>query len=131
MSGAAVHLRELAVDVLLEKVDRRVELGCTRGNIGELESGGRSVVRGVVLTLDLHGSRLDASIPRGIAGLAASFSADFFADGAVRVNDGALVVAGLITAVVAELLRVLAFTFEHGDRETDRSLFDCRDANKN
>ena len=85
---------------------------------------------GVVLAFDLHGSRLDAGMPRGIAGLAAGFSADFSADGAVRVDDGTLVVAGLIAAVVAGVLGVVGFTFGHGVRETDRSLIDCRDANK-
>ena len=96
--------------MLLEHIDRRVHLGRPRGNVGKVESRG-CVVWGVAFVVDVHCCRLDAGIPRGIVG--------FYSDGAVGVEDGALVVAGLITAVVAGVLVVmglLRFTFRYDVR---------------
>ena len=66
----------------------------------------------VAYFVDVHCCRLNAGVPCGIVG--------FNSDGAVGVEDCALVVGGVITAVVAGVLVVmglLSFTFRHGVRE--------------
>ena len=82
-------------------------------------------MRDVASFVDVHCCRLDAGVPRGIVG--------FNSDGAVGLKDCALVVGGVISAVVAEVLVVMGFlnfTFTHGVRERQVRNRPAVDANK-
>ena len=107
VDGSRVICCKFIVDVPLKHVDGLVHLGCSKGNVGKVQSGGCSVMWDVASFVDVHCCRLDAGVPCG--------TICFNSDGAVGVEDCALVVGGIITAVVAGGL--VGFTFEHGVRE--------------